>query len=77
MCSGRVGSSYSNSGTCRVTVFYKRYEHHVILKSCWTPVYINNYLTCNASERKDESNIVFYAEITEDNTTRNLKHENM
>jgi len=28
-------------GTCRVTV--KRCEHHQKCKSCWTPIYVNEY----------------------------------
>jgi hypothetical protein len=36
MCSGRIRSSCSTYGTRRVTD--KRHEHHLIWKSCWTPV---------------------------------------
>jgi hypothetical protein len=38
-CSGRVRSSCSTSDISRITV--KRQEHHLICKSCWTPVYVN------------------------------------
>ena len=43
--SGRVSSSCSSSVTRRVTV--KRHEHHLIKKSCWTPVYVNKYKYVN------------------------------
>jgi hypothetical protein len=42
-CSGRVSSSCSTSDTRRPTVKLKRHEHHLIWKSCWTPVYVNKY----------------------------------
>ena len=35
-CSGRVSSSCSTFDTRRVIV--KRHEHHLIWKSCWTPI---------------------------------------
>ena len=39
MCSSKVNTSYSTSATRRVTV--KQHNHHVIWKSCWTPVCVN------------------------------------
>ena len=38
-CSGRINGSCSSSDTRRVTV--ERREHHLIWKSCWSPVYVN------------------------------------
>jgi hypothetical protein len=40
-CSGRVSSSCSTCDTRRVTL--KEYEHHMILKLCWTKVYVNKF----------------------------------
>jgi hypothetical protein len=37
----KVSDFCSTRGTCVVTV--KRHEHHLIWKSCWTPVYINKF----------------------------------
>jgi hypothetical protein len=37
--SGMASNSCSTSDYRRVTV--KRHEHHLIRKSCWTPVYVN------------------------------------
>jgi hypothetical protein len=48
MCCGKVRGSCSTSGTNRVTV--KRLEHHLIRKSCWTPVYENNTININKHE---------------------------
>jgi hypothetical protein len=39
--SGMASNSCSTSDYCRVTV--KRHEHHLIRKSCWTPVCENKY----------------------------------
>lgn len=48
MCCGKVRGSCPTSGTNRVTV--KRLEHHLIRKSCWTPVYENNTININKHE---------------------------
>jgi hypothetical protein len=49
-------SSCSTSDTCRVT--RKRHEHHLTLKSCWAPTYINKFkyhlLNINSRQNKWE-----------------------
>ena len=43
-CPGRLSTSGSVSGTCRVTVdSILQHELHLIWKSCWTPLYVNKY----------------------------------
>jgi hypothetical protein len=41
VCFGRVSSSCSTSSIGRGIV--KRHEHHLILKLCWKPIYVNKY----------------------------------
>jgi hypothetical protein len=63
-CSGKVSSYCPTCDTRRGTV--KRHEHHMIWKSCWTPVYIKNtnninktWTSYNTNGIQDESNIIF------------------
>ena len=45
----------STSYTCRVTV--KRCEHHLIWKSCWTPVCVNKYKYINKTWNRVANNV--------------------